>query len=117
MTFGELFHLAGTNTVFTVILGEKTSECIELLSSDLGAGTKEAEVLYSLMPKKVIMYMPGRMASKRLGLKHTWPHLTVVLETTESAASTTGKHISAMRFHGPMAKTARRQNGEESLPS
>lgn len=53
----------------------------------------------------------------RDGLQHTWPHLTVVLEPTESDASTTGKHISAMSFHGPMAKTARRQNGEESLPS
>lgn len=82
MTFGELFHFAGTNTVFTVFLGNKTSECMELLDSDLGAGTKEAKILDSLMSKNVITYIPGRMASKRLGSQHKWPHLTVVLEAT-----------------------------------
>jgi len=80
MTFGELFILAGTNTVFTVSLGERTSEHIEILDSDLGAGTKEAEVLDRLMPKKVLRYIPGKMQSNRIPGQMKYPHMSVVLE-------------------------------------
>ena len=80
MTFGELFILAGTNTVFTVYLGERTSEHIEILDSDLGAGTKEAEVLDRLMPKKVLRYIPGKMQSNRIPNQMKYPHMSVVLE-------------------------------------
>lgn len=83
MTFGELFILAGTNTVFTVSLGERTPEHIEILDSDLGAGTKEAEVLDRLMPKKVLRYIPGRMQSDRIPGQMKYPHMSVVLEAAD----------------------------------
>lgn len=83
MTFGELFHLAGTNTTFSVFLGDKTSECIDLLDGDFGAGTREAEILDGLMSKNVIRYIPGRAACKRLGSPQKMPHLTVVLEAAD----------------------------------
>ncbi len=83
MTFGELFHLAGTNTTFSVFLGEKTSECIDLLESDFGAGTREAEILDGLMSKNVIRYIPGMAACKRLGSPQKMPHITAVLEAAD----------------------------------
>ena len=83
MTFGELFILAGTNTVFTVFLGERTSEHIEILDSDFGAGTKEAEVLDRLMPKNVLRYIPGKMKSERIQCPIKYPHMTVVLEAED----------------------------------
>lgn len=83
MTFGELFHLAGTNTVFTVFLGERTSEHIDILDSDLGAGTKEVEVLDRLMPKNVLRYIPGKMPCSRIPGQMKYPHMSVVLEAAD----------------------------------
>ena len=83
MVFGDLFIHAGTGTVFNVFIGENTSESIELLDSDLGSGTREGEILNCLMSKKVIRYIPGRMASKRIECGHKRPHVTVVLDEKE----------------------------------
>ena len=79
MTFGELFNKAGTNTVFSVFLGENTSEYVEILDSDFGAGTKEADILYGLMRRNVIRYIPGKMPCKRRN-GFPYPHMTVVLD-------------------------------------
>lgn len=78
MKFGELFILAGTGTVFDVFIGERTSEHIEILDSDLGAGTHESKVLDGLMGKDVIRYIPGFLKCKKAEEKR--PHMTVVLE-------------------------------------
>lgn len=78
MTFGELFIRAGTGTSFDVFIGERTSEHIEILDSDLGAGTHESKVLDGLMRKDVIRYIPGFLKCKRTVEKR--PHMTVVLE-------------------------------------
>ena len=83
MTFGELFILARKNTVFTVFLGKRTSEHIEILDSDFGAGTKEAKILDQLMPKKVLWYIPGKMHSERIPCPVKYPHMSVVLETAD----------------------------------
>lgn len=83
MVFGDLFIHAGTGTVFTVFIGENTSESIELLDSDFGDNTREGEILNSLMSRKVIRYIPGRMLSNRLGCGPKRPHVTVVLDDKE----------------------------------
>lgn len=86
MRFGELFILAGTGTVFDVFLGERTSEHIEILDSDLGAGTHESKVLDGLMEKDVVRYIPGFSQCKRTVEKR--PHMTVVLEKNANGTPT-----------------------------
>lgn len=78
MRFGELFIRAGTGTVFDVFIGKRASEHIEILDSDLGAGTHESKILDGLMGKDVISYIPGFLKGKRTVEKR--PHMTVVLE-------------------------------------
>lgn len=78
MTFGELFLLAGTGTVFDVFLGENTSKRIEILDSDLGSGTEKSKTINVLFDKKVIRYIAGFMPCSRTIEKR--PHMTVVLD-------------------------------------